>query len=118
MFDDIIRTLITLLDQVQAGFMFDPELDFASMKATTDMSQADSKLYEKTGKRIAIQRVQKPIRLVIFLDINCNVHIAFQQRELTALLLQIIDHMAKDIIIEVRDKNNQNISIDWQQIIS
>ncbi|MFA7284910.1 MAG: hypothetical protein WC004_03750 [Candidatus Absconditabacterales bacterium] len=118
LFEDITTILITLLDQVQEGFMFDPEMDFASMKTVSDASQADLKLYEKTGKYISVQRIHKPARLLIFLDINCNLRIAFQKRELEALLLQIIDTMARDVIIELRDMDNQNISTERQQMIA
>lgn len=101
----VITAIQSLIDDTSGGWGTDPEVDFDSMSATDDLIVADHAFYMKTGKMISVDRIRRPPKVVIFLDINTNM--CLKMRDVTSwlkdALRQIIYYLEWESIVEVRD---------------
>ena len=110
----VVDTIQILIDNAEQGFGASPEVDFVSMRSADNLNQADPKIYEKTGKMISLQREIQPLKLIIFLDININI----AKDGLLALLDQIISYFSGEILLEIRNGDNEVMNDDRKQKIA
>lgn len=121
--DQIVQVVEILINQSE-GLGLDPETDFSSMRSTDNLNEVDPKLYAKTWKLISVQRERRVLKLVLFLDINCNVKERRKGEKLKAksntmksqwflrVMDQIINEFWWEVLIEIRSGDNEDITQD------
>ena len=142
----LAQTIQALIRQSE-GLAIDPETDFSSMKSTDNLSSADPRIYAKTWKLISVQRQHRPLKLIVFLDINVNMRQKLEdakkakkggseqadlggpsspiasipsssgwrsERDLLWIVYTIIDEFAGEVLVEIKDWDNQDIGQDRQ----
>lgn len=114
--DQILECIQLLIQQQSQGRITDPELDFLSLKSV-DSAQANSKLLQRTGKSVIIERSCMPAKLVIFVDININSQLKTLNSQLKVILDELINEFSREMLVEIKDFRGEYIGNTLESLL-
>lgn len=112
--DQLIKKIQTLIESAYQGDWVDPEWDFTQTQelSSDQRDQANPTLYVKTGRFMHTARVHKPFQIIIFLDLNTNMHSWLDKQGWLSFLSELTKRLQGDILVEIRDHHDQRFSLE------